>query len=74
MTLAEQLRRRADQLSEFSRWEDEHPAPPREFIRVLADLSAIRLWIPEQDRLRDPDPEKLGVARLHAALSLLGKP
>jgi ferric-dicitrate binding protein FerR (iron transport regulator) len=71
MTLAEQLRRRAAQLNEFNRWKEEHPAPAREFSRILADLSAIRLWIPEPDRLIDPDPERLGVARLHAAIALL---
>jgi hypothetical protein len=63
------LRRR---MAEFQRWKDDHPTPPREFSAVLADLSWLLGFIPPVERRRDPDPEKLGIQRMRAALGKLG--
>ena len=41
----------------FNRWEEQQPPLEREPGQILADLGAILRWIPEEDRLHDPDRE-----------------
>jgi hypothetical protein len=48
-------------------------APERDPAQILADLGAILRWIPEEDRLHDPDPEKRGVQVLRAAYAVLNR-
>ena len=71
MTLKEQLELRQRQWDAFHCWEEQQPPLERDAGEVLADLSAILDWIPEEDRLRDPDPEKRGVEVLFAAGRIL---
>jgi len=73
MTLREQLEIRKRQWEAFNRWEEEQPLTDREPARILADLGAIWSWIPEQDRLYDPDPEKRGIQILRAACAVLNR-
>jgi hypothetical protein len=72
MSLRDELEQRERQWEAFHRWEAEQPPaearPPEE---VLADLGAICNWLPPEVRLKDPDPEKLGIQRMRAALALL---
>ena len=44
----------------------EHPAE-----RVLADVGTVLEWIRESRPKDDPDPERLGVRRMHWLLGLL---
>ncbi len=73
MTLREQLEIRKQQWEAFNRWEEEQPQVEREPGKILADLGAIWSWIPEQDRLFDPDPEKRGFQVLRAAFAVLNR-
>jgi hypothetical protein len=73
MTLREEIELRRRQWEIFNRWEAEQPPVEREPGKILADLGAILSWIPEADRLRDPDPEKRGIQKLRAALAVLSR-
>jgi len=73
MTLKEQLEQRQRQWDAFHRWEEQQPPLERDAAEILADLGAILEWIPEEDRLRDPDPEKRGVQVLFAAGRILNR-
>src|ERR1035441_3160143 len=56
-----------------NRWEEQQPPLEREPGQILADLGAILRWIPEEDRLHDPDPETRGVQVLLAAGRVLNR-
>lgn len=71
MTLREQWEERRRQWTEFNRWEEENLAPERPAAEVLADLSAIWSWLPEEVRREDSDPEKLGIRKMRSALARL---
>jgi hypothetical protein len=73
MTLREQIERRRRQWEAFNRWEEQQPPLERDAGQILADLGAILRWIPQEDRLRDPDPEKRGVQILLAACAVLNR-
>jgi hypothetical protein len=71
VTLKEQLELRQRQWDKFHRWEAEQPVPERDPAEIVADLGAIWSWLPPDVRLEDPDPEKLGIQKMRAALALL---
>jgi hypothetical protein len=67
MTLREQLLERRRQ------WDEQQPPEERDAARILEDVGAIVSWIPEEERLRDPDPEKRGIQILRAACAVLNR-
>ncbi len=71
MTLKEQYELRQCQWDEFHRWESEQPPIEREPADIIADLGAILSWLPISERLHDPDPEKIGIQKMRAALALI---
>jgi hypothetical protein len=71
VTFKEQLVERRRQWEAFNRWEEQLPPAERDPARILADLGAILSWIPEEDRLHDPDPGKHGIQILRAACAVL---
>lgn len=73
MTLKERYELRQQQWNEFHRWEREQPHFEREPARIIADLGAILSWLPAEVRLRDPDPEKIGIQIMRAALAFSTK-
>lgn len=73
MSLREQLEQRKRQWEAFHRWEEQQPPLERDAARILADLGTILSWIPEEDRLRDPDPDKRGIQNLRAACAVLSR-
>lgn len=68
MTLKEQLEERRKQWAAFHRWEAEQPPIDRAPAEIIADIGAIWGWFSPEVRTQDPDPEKLGVWAMHAAL------
>ena len=70
MTRAE-IEEYRERFRRFNEWEAEHPIPERPASRVLADIDFLVSLLPEEERRRDPDPEKLGIQRLRARLALL---
>ncbi len=74
MTLREQVEERERQWRAYHEWESLRVEPERELNRVMEDLSAIWNRLPEDVRTLDPDPKKLGVQRMHRALSVLRTP
>ena len=71
MTLKEQYEMRQRQWDEFHRWESRQPVVERTSENIIADLGAILSWLPGEERLRDPDPEKIGIQKMQAALALI---
>jgi hypothetical protein len=71
VTLREQLAVRGRQWAAFHRWESTQPLPERDPAEILADLGAIWNWLPPEVRTADPDPRKLGIQKMRAALVLL---
>jgi hypothetical protein len=71
VTLKEQLEIRRDQWTAFHRWEASQPLPERDPAEILADLGAIWSWLPPEVRTEDPDPAKLGIQKMRAALAHL---
>ena len=71
MTLKQQLEARRRQWLAWHRWADSQPPLDRDPAEILADLGAIWSWLPPEVRLTDPDPEKLGIQKLRAALACL---
>lgn len=72
MTLREQVEERNRQWLQFHEWEAEQPLPPiRDASTVLADLSWLLRWCPPELLETDPDPQKLGIAKMRAGLALL---
>ena len=57
---------------EYSAWAEANAAPdPRTPQVIMSDLEFLYRSVPEEVRLRDPDPEKLGIQNLHRILALL---
>lgn len=71
MTLREELDIRERQWAAFHRWESAQPLPQRDPAEILADLGAIWNWLPPEVRSADPDPRKLGIQKMRAALAHL---
>ena len=71
MTLKEQLELRERQWRAFHEWEATQPLPERDPAAILADLGAIWEWLPPEVRSEDPDPQKLGIQKMRAAMALM---
>jgi hypothetical protein len=69
MTLKEQVEEYRAAMRRFNEWEAEHPAPERDLADVFADIEFLLSWVSEEERRRDPDPEKLGIQRMRAILA-----
>jgi hypothetical protein len=67
----EQYRRRFE---EFNRWEARQPPIERSPAAILADLGFLWSLVSPEERLRDPDPEKLGIQRMRAMLARVSGP
>lgn len=64
---------REQQWREFHTWEAENLAPERESSAVLADLSFLLRQVPVEEILLDPDPDKLSIRRMRAALAAISR-
>jgi len=71
VTLAEQWKQREAEFRLFRYWETVNPPGDRPLAEIMADVSAMWNRLPEDVRTIDPDPEKLGVQRMHLALRVL---
>ena len=58
-------------MAAFNQWESEQPPVERSPAAILADLGFLLSLTSAEDRLRDPDPEKLGIQRMRALLALV---
>jgi 2-amino-4-hydroxy-6-hydroxymethyldihydropteridine diphosphokinase len=66
--LQQEAERRRGQWQAFHRWEADQPPEDRTPAEIVADLGTIWEWQPDEERIRDPDPEKKGIQAMHAAL------
>jgi hypothetical protein len=71
VTLRDEIEERNRQWRLFHEWEETQPVIDREPSAILADLGALLQWCPANLLQNDPDPEKLGIAKMRAALSRL---
>jgi hypothetical protein len=71
MSLKEQYELRQRQWDEFHRWETEQLPIDRQPADIIADLGAILSWVSVTDRLCDPDPDKIGIQKMRAALAFI---
>jgi hypothetical protein len=71
VTLREQIEERRRQWAEYNRWEAEQPPVERAAGDMIADVGAMWNWLAPEDRIRDEDPEKLGIQKMRAALAHL---
>ena len=71
MTLKEELESYRSRMTAFNQWESEQPPVERSPAAILADLGFLLSLTSAEDRLRDPDPEKLGIQRMRALLALV---
>jgi hypothetical protein len=62
----EQYRRRFEA---FNDWEAHQAPTERSPAAILADLGFLWTLVAPAERLRDPDPEKLGIQRMRAMLT-----
>lgn len=62
---------RQSQWAAFHRWEASREPEPCRVTAVIDDLGTILSWLPEDVRLYDADPEKLGIRRMHTILAAL---
>ena len=60
-------------MEEFNGWEAAQPPIERASAAGIADLGFLLGFISPEDRLRDPDPLKLGVQRMRSMLALVGR-
>ena len=67
----EQYRRRFE---ESNSWEARQPPTERSPAAILADLGFLWSLVSPEERLRDPDPEKLGIQRMRAMLARVSGP
>ena len=73
MTIKEQIEQYHRGLAEFNRWESMQPLPERSPAAIAADLGFVLSRVSRQERLRDPDPKKLGIQRMHALMRRLDR-
>ena len=71
VTLRDEFDERNRQWRLFHEWEAQQPPVSRDLSAVFADLSALRRLCPPELLSAVPDPEKVGIARMRAALALL---
>jgi hypothetical protein len=71
MITREQFEQRRQQWESFNRWEAQQPPIERAPADILADLGTIWSWLPSEVRGQDPDPQKIGIQKMRAALALL---
>jgi hypothetical protein len=69
VTLKEQIESFRSRMAAFNQWESEQPAAERSPAAILADLGFLLTLASAEDRLRDPNPEKLGIQRMRALLA-----
>lgn len=70
MTLKEQLESFLRRMTAFNQWESEQPPVERSPAAILADPGFLMALASGEDRLRDPDPEKLGIQVMRALWAL----
>jgi hypothetical protein len=59
---------------EYNAWAEANAGPdPRTPQQIMSDLELLYRNVPEELRLRDPDPEKLGIQNLHRILRRLSE-
>lgn len=73
MAGALQHEERRHQWAEFRRWEARQTPAERPPAAILADIGAIREWLPLEARVADPDPAKLGIQAMRRTLARLGE-
>jgi hypothetical protein len=73
MGLRQQLEERERQWQAFHRWETENLPEERSASAVLADLSFLLRFVPAEEILKDPDPEKVGIRQMRAALAAISQ-
>lgn len=71
MSTREEWELRRKQWEAFNRREAEQPPIERDPADIIADLGTLLSWLPAEERLRDPDPEKIGIQKMRAALALI---
>ena len=64
---------RQAQWAAFHRWEASRGPDPHPPEAAMADVGAVYEWFPENVRLEDRDPDKIGIRRMQAVLAALGK-
>ena len=69
--LRRQVEERERQWKKFHEWEARQPLEQRDPARILADLGTIYSWLPPEVRAEDPDPQKIGIQKMRAALAHL---
>jgi len=62
---------RRRQWAEYNAWERSAPPTERAAAACVADVGTLYEWFSSDTRAADPDPEKLGVQRMRAALARL---
>ena len=70
-SVKQEIRDRLRRWREFNRWEQSQPPVDRPAAELIADIGAIREWLPPDVRIADPDPGKRGIQTMRAALSRL---
>ncbi len=65
------LATRRRQWLRFNEWERSAPSPAREPAACVADVGTLYDWFSIESKSVDPDPEKLGIQLLRAALARL---
>jgi hypothetical protein len=73
MAERERYEERRRQWAAFHRWEAEQAPEERSPAVILANIGAIREWLPPEARLADPDPEKKGIQVMRRAPARLGE-
>jgi hypothetical protein len=73
MGLRQQWEERERQWRDFHAWEAENPAAERDPSALLADLSFLLRFVPGEEILNDPDPEKVGIGKMRAALLAISR-
>ena len=70
----EDLAARGRQWAAFNEWERSAPPPERTPAACVADVGALYEWFSPGTKSVDPDPEKLGIQSMRAALARLTVP
>ncbi len=68
------LAARGRQWARFNEWERSAPLPERTPAACVADVGALYQWFSAGTKSVDPDPEKLGIQSMRAALARLTVP
>jgi hypothetical protein len=70
----EDLAARGRQWAQFNEWERSALPPERTPAACVADVGALYEWFSCDTKSVDPDPEKLGIQSMRAALARLRAP